>query len=138
MFYEEAVMWKLLTHPNIVPLLGITLSPFQLVSEWIAGGPLQNHIKAHPDADRLELVGVHPIGSIPHLLHHQLSDIAKGLCYLHSCNVIHGDLKGVCNCHKHRLITLLNLASKTSSWTSLVMRASWILASPWSLGPRIP
>ena len=27
--------------------------------------------------------------------HHKLSDIAKGLCYLHSRNVIHGDLKGV-------------------------------------------
>ena len=27
---------------------------------------------------------------------YQLSDIAKGLCYLHSCNVVHGDLKGVC------------------------------------------
>jgi serine/threonine protein kinase len=26
---------------------------------------------------------------------YQLSDVAKGLCYLHSCNVIHGDLKGV-------------------------------------------
>jgi serine/threonine protein kinase len=25
----------------------------------------------------------------------QLSDVAKGLCYLHSCNIIHGDLKGV-------------------------------------------
>lgn len=25
----------------------------------------------------------------------QLSDTAEGLCYLHSCNVIHGDLKGV-------------------------------------------
>ena len=27
----------------------------------------------------------------------QLSDVAKGLCYLHSCNVVHGDLKGVCD-----------------------------------------
>ena len=26
---------------------------------------------------------------------HQLSGVVKGLCYLHSCNVIHGDLKGV-------------------------------------------
>jgi len=37
----------------------------------------------------------------------QLSDIAKGLCYLHSCNVIHGDLKGVRGCSKsHSLISL--------------------------------
>ena len=26
---------------------------------------------------------------------YQLSDVANGLCYLHSCNVIHGNLKGV-------------------------------------------
>ena len=38
-------------------------------------------------------------------LHHaqflaQISDIAKGLCYLHSCSVLHGNLIGVCRCHK--------------------------------------
>jgi serine/threonine protein kinase len=27
----------------------------------------------------------------------QLSDVAEGLSYLHSCDVIHGDLNGVCN-----------------------------------------
>ena len=27
----------------------------------------------------------------------QLSDVVKGLHYLHSCSVIHGDLKGVCS-----------------------------------------
>ena len=27
--------------------------------------------------------------------HHQLSDTAKGLCFLHSRNIVHGDLKGV-------------------------------------------
>ena len=29
---------------------------------------------------------------------HQLFDIAEGLNYLHSCNAIHGDLKGVRDC----------------------------------------
>ena len=28
-------------------------------------------------------------------LRHQLSDVAEGLYYLHSCNIVHGDLKGV-------------------------------------------
>ena len=30
-----------------------------------------------------------------HLPIYQLSDVAEGLNYLHSCNVVHGDLKGV-------------------------------------------
>ncbi|KAF9645406.1 kinase-like protein [Thelephora ganbajun] len=71
-------MWKRLTHPNIVPLLGITITPFQLISGWMSGGDLSEYIKNNSDADRIGL----------------LSDVAKGLCYLHSCNVIHGDLKG--------------------------------------------
>jgi len=60
-------MWKRLTHPNIVPLLGITLTPLQLVSEWVSGGTLPNYISRHPDADRVELVGVHPVVFIPSL-----------------------------------------------------------------------
>ncbi|KAF9642913.1 kinase-like protein [Thelephora ganbajun] len=77
-FCQEAVMWKRLTHPNIVPLLGITITPFQLISDWMSGGDLSEYIKNNSDADRIGL----------------LSDVAKGLRYLHSCNVIHGDLKG--------------------------------------------
>jgi len=53
-------MWKRLTHPNIVPLLGITLTPLQLVSEWIPS-TLPKYIYVHSDADRVELVGAHPI-----------------------------------------------------------------------------
>jgi len=57
-FYEEAVAWKHLEHPNIVPLLGITIapSPPQLISDWISGGNLTNYIGDHPGADRLGLV----------------------------------------------------------------------------------
>jgi serine/threonine protein kinase len=38
---------------------------------------------------------------------HQLSDVARGLCYLHSRNVIHGDLKGVRGRSKSRFATAL-------------------------------
>jgi len=37
----------------------------------------------------------------------QLSGAAKGLYYLHSCNVIHGDLKGVRGCTKIRSTIIL-------------------------------
>jgi len=53
-------MWKRLKHPNVLPLLGVTLVPFQLVSHWMPGGDLLEHIKKHPDVDRLGLVGVPP------------------------------------------------------------------------------
>ena len=49
-------MWKYLTHPNIVPFLGITSAPRQLISEWMPGGDLLGYIEGHPDADRLGLV----------------------------------------------------------------------------------
>ena len=98
-------MWKRLTHPNVLPLLGVTITPPQLISNWMSGGDLPEYIKKHTDIDRLRLVGIPPVVFIPRLIQSQLSDVAKGLCYLHSCNVIHGDLKGVRGCSKSRFTT---------------------------------
>ena len=89
-------MWKHLSHPNIVPLLGITIAPPQLISNWMSGGDLPEYIGKHSGVDRLKLVGVPLICLSRTHSRSQLSDIAKGLYYLHSCSVIHGDLKGVC------------------------------------------
>jgi len=87
-------MWKRLTHLNILPLLGITTTPLQLVSNRMLGGDLPEYIKEHPGADRFQLVcPSYPF--YPTLTPVQLSDVTKGLCYLHSFNMIHGDLKGV-------------------------------------------
>jgi len=100
-------VWKRLIHPNIVPLLGVTPTPLQLVSEWMTGGSLAEYIKKNPDTNRLGLVGIPLVVFTTRLPRCQSSDIAKGLCYLHSCNVIHGDLKGVRGCFNSSFATAL-------------------------------
>lgn len=60
-------MWKYLKHQNIVPLLGVTSTPFQIISDWMPGGNLTEYIKKHPDADRLDIVDAPPIASDPTL-----------------------------------------------------------------------
>ena len=60
-------MWKHLKHPNVVPLVGITSIPIQLISEWMPGGDLPGYIKEYPDVDRPGLVGVPPVVFIPRL-----------------------------------------------------------------------
>ena len=87
--------WKHLTHPNIVPLLGATVDPPQLISDRMTGGDLTEYIVSHPDTDRISLVSVPLLCCTRRLLFYQLSNVAEGLRHLHSRNVIHGDLKGV-------------------------------------------
>ena len=52
--------WKTLHHPNVLPLLGATMSnyKFAMTSEWMENGDINRFIKAHEDADRFELVGL--------------------------------------------------------------------------------
>ena len=54
----EVMGWKTLHHPNILPLLGATMSMNRLVmvSEWTVKGNINDFVKANPDADRLGLV----------------------------------------------------------------------------------
>lgn len=54
--YKEAIIWRYMSHPNIVPLLGATTTPFQLALKRMPGGNLIEYIKANPDADPLGLV----------------------------------------------------------------------------------
>ena len=51
-------MWNTLRHPNVLPLLGVTMTVnlFVMVSEWMVEGNISEFVKAHPDADRLGLV----------------------------------------------------------------------------------
>ena len=47
-------------HKNIVPLIHISVAPFQLISEWMPSGDLTEYVRKHPEADRLSLVSVLP------------------------------------------------------------------------------
>lgn len=60
MFCEEVVAWKHLDHRNIVPFLGATLDPPQLVSVWMPGEDLMEYVIAHPEKNRLGLVSFLP------------------------------------------------------------------------------
>jgi len=52
-------MWRSLRHPNVLALMGVTMSEtrFAMVSEWMVHGNINDFVKAHPEVDRLGLVG---------------------------------------------------------------------------------
>jgi len=61
MFCKEVVTWKSLHHPNVLPLLGVTMGErlFAMVSEWMVNGNITEFVEAHRDVNRFELVGYH-------------------------------------------------------------------------------
>ncbi|THU88759.1 kinase-like protein, partial [Dendrothele bispora CBS 962.96] len=85
-FLKEAILWRQLDHPNVLPFLGIyfldtTKQRVCLISPWMENGNLRRYLRDRSDAHR----------DVDHFL---LSyDIACGLLYLHEKKVIHGDLK---------------------------------------------
>ena len=64
------MIWKTLQHPNVLPLIGVTVSENQLamVSDWMANGNINEFMRAHPDANRLGLVGSTFKVSVPSLM----------------------------------------------------------------------
>ena len=50
------VSLKRLSHPNIVPFIGVTMDPFQMVAERISDGNLTKYLEEHPETDRISLV----------------------------------------------------------------------------------
>ncbi|TDL15512.1 kinase-like protein, partial [Rickenella mellea] len=85
-FSHEAIIWRLLRHPNILPFYGVFrgdehFDRLCLISPWMDAGNVVKYIAKNPDSDRFTLLG----------------DVVNGLAYLHGFQpaIIHGDLKGV-------------------------------------------
>ncbi|KAJ7226765.1 kinase-like domain-containing protein [Mycena pura] len=81
-FFREALLWKNLDHEYVLPFLGVDSETFPgflcMVSPWMAKGPIVSKRTGGPD-----------INTIPRLVY----EIAKGLQYLHSQDIVHGDLR---------------------------------------------
>ncbi|KAJ7694802.1 kinase-like domain-containing protein [Mycena rosella] len=92
-FYQEALLWKNLKHPFVIPFIGLYSSEndpnndnasqshhlsMSMVCPWMSNGTVLRYLK-HCPAARVDIF---------------LLEIAQGLRYLHSQCVVHGDLRG--------------------------------------------
>jgi len=78
---RETRVWHSLSHTNVMPFLGLCsgIGPSPaMISPLFENGDVHRYLVSNPQANRLEII----IG------------VAHGLRYLHSRNVVHGDLKG--------------------------------------------
>jgi serine/threonine protein kinase len=96
-------MWGKLSHQNVLPFRGVTTTLFQLalVYDWGHSGNITQFVASNPRASRVSLVR-NFLATAATTEHRQLFfcvwqllGVARGLEYLHSLDIPHGDLKGV-------------------------------------------
>ena len=80
----QIAIWKSLSHPNVLELLGASSAssdpPWFFVSPYCKNGSLVSYLKGLPSLDAVDLLKM-------------IHEIVKGMAYLHSKGVLHGDLK---------------------------------------------
>ena len=63
-FYHEIVRWKYISHPNVLPFLGVLeespgLPRFCIISPWLENGNILEYLSKSPNVNRFELVSRH-------------------------------------------------------------------------------
>ena len=98
---REIIVWKHLTHPNILPLWGVSISMdthrLHIITEWMPNGNIMRYTRSNLAANRLKLVS--QLAVLPQFIFPtkdiQLSEVMSGVTFLHDHSIVHGDLKGV-------------------------------------------
>lgn len=106
--YLEIVYTWTLSHPHILPLLGITtkFASIALVSPWMPNGTVSDCFQElrQQSNSKLALVNICNSWVSIVIIRHirtgcltllQIMHVASGLAYLHEEGVVHGDLRGV-------------------------------------------
>ncbi|KZT74066.1 kinase-like protein, partial [Daedalea quercina L-15889] len=120
---REAIRWKCMSHPNVVPFLGFDIEHFNIgaVGKWMPNGHIKRFLEYHPSASRPQLI----------------LDIARGLQYLHSedVNIVHGELKGtniLVDEHNRACLSDFGLWFVTEGFHSLFTRANNEATARWT------
>ncbi|KAK7026369.1 kinase domain-containing protein [Favolaschia claudopus] len=82
-FGAEALIWRQLCHPNVLPFFGLYYIEKRLclISPWMENGHIMEFLRANSPAKQKRFS--------------MILDVSSGLEYLHNQNTIHGDLKGI-------------------------------------------
>ncbi|KAJ7235046.1 kinase-like domain-containing protein [Mycena rebaudengoi] len=82
-FGREALIWRQLSHPNLLPFFGLYYwdERLCLVSPWMENGNIHEFLK-RTSAAEAECISL-------------ILDISFGLEYLHQNSIVHGDLKAI-------------------------------------------
>ncbi|KAK7026364.1 kinase-like domain-containing protein [Favolaschia claudopus] len=82
-FGAEALIWRQLCHPNLLPFFGLYFIEERLclISPWMDAGNIMEYLKTN-SVDQNQRISL-------------ILDVALGLEHLHKQSTIHGDLKGI-------------------------------------------
>jgi serine/threonine protein kinase len=97
------MVWKNLSHPRVLPLLGLNADNFEnhvcMVSPWMERGTAAKYLEANKDLPNHvvdTMVRPEPRRGVLTLTYlTQILETAQGVAYLHDNEIVHGDLHGV-------------------------------------------